>query len=186
MELLRDLCQQQPGAGNASSESHEYGQDQDIEAGVESEDQEKAGDQEQDRSDGVRRYRVENQRNGVRGGAAWTRVDFGTSIQNQQAASGDDGERNEFGPQDPERLIGDVKEDRDEQHGYEQCKCLRGAVSELLRLRDDADPNRDRDEQQPGEAGCSAASNRRECAPVLQAAIPRSNPRRRDAGHVTG
>jgi hypothetical protein len=27
-ELLRDLRQQQPGAGNASRESHEYGQDQ--------------------------------------------------------------------------------------------------------------------------------------------------------------
>jgi hypothetical protein len=54
-ELLRDLRQQQPGASNAASESHDYGQDHDIETGVDSKDQEQAGDQEQHRRDGVGR-----------------------------------------------------------------------------------------------------------------------------------
>jgi hypothetical protein len=115
-ELLGDLRQQQPGAGHASSESHEYGQDQDIQAGVESEDQEKAGDQEQDRGDGVGRYRVEDRGNSVHGGIGCAEADSGTSIQSQHAASGDGGERHELGSQDPERLARDGKEDRDEQH----------------------------------------------------------------------
>ena len=51
--LLRDLCQQQPGAPNSSSQAREYGQDHDVKASLDSEDDEKAGDQEQDRSDGI-------------------------------------------------------------------------------------------------------------------------------------
>jgi hypothetical protein len=75
-ELRRDLRQQQPGAGHASSESHDDGQDQDIHAGVESDDQEQASDQEQDRSDGVRRDRIEDRRNSMRGGIACDRTPF--------------------------------------------------------------------------------------------------------------
>ena len=52
--------QQQPGADKASSESHEYGQDQDIKSGLDSEHQEKAGDPEQDRGGVGGRYRVED------------------------------------------------------------------------------------------------------------------------------
>ena len=85
--LLRDFCQQQPGAPNSSSQAREYAQDQDVKASVDSEDAEKTGDQEQDRSDGVGCDRVEDRRDGVRGGAVCICVDSGASIQNQKASS---------------------------------------------------------------------------------------------------
>src|SRR5690242_15668412 len=84
------------------------------------------------------------------------------------ASSRDEPKHRELHPEETFRLIRDGQRDRDEEHRDEQRKRLRGAVSELLRLRDDADLNRDRDEQQTGQAGRSATGNRRECAPVLQ------------------
>jgi len=63
-ELLQDLRQQQPGADDASSESHKYLQDQDIEACAQPEDQEQTGDREQDRCDGIWRDHFEDRRKG--------------------------------------------------------------------------------------------------------------------------
>ena len=58
----------------------------------------------------------------MRAGVAWSRVDPGAPIQDQEADSSDGGKCDELDPEHPVRLVRDGKEDRDEQHRDEQGK----------------------------------------------------------------
>jgi hypothetical protein len=53
-------------------------------------------------------------------GVPSTRGDLGAPIKDQLAGCSDDGKRYELDPEQPFRLIGDRKQDRDEQDGDEQ------------------------------------------------------------------
>lgn len=99
--LPRDVCQQQPGAPNSSSQACKYRQDEDVNTSVDPEGEEKTGGQEQDRSDGVGCDRVEDRRDGVHAGAVCVCVDSGASIEDQKASPGDDGEGDELDPNNP-------------------------------------------------------------------------------------
>lgn len=93
------------------------------------------------------RTRTSSPRDRVCAGVTRIRVDFGEPIQSQVAEAPDEGKGDELDPEHPLRLVRDRQEDRDEQDRDEQREGLLCTVSELLRLRDNSDPNRDRYER---------------------------------------
>ena len=98
----------------------------------------------------------------MRASVGRTRIDSGATIQDQEADSSDDGQRDEFDPENSVRLPRDGKQDRYEQRRDEQGEGLRCAVSQLLRPRDNARSKRHRHEQKASQARRSSAGDRRE------------------------
>ncbi len=78
-----------------------------------------------------------------------TRVGFRASIENDQAARGGYRERGQFGAEGSYRLPRNGGQDRDDENRPERAERVCGAIAEFLGGRDEVDPDRDGDEQQP-------------------------------------